>query len=164
MSECKMGKKVKILRITGGYRGKFNVGDVTVIKEFQYSGSEFVRMEDDDNILDSWHNINNIELVKPKWTIYNNDKAWQDLSDKQKGKMLLAAHGKYKFTCDKIALYATVRFENLHGIYKAIKPEPVKPEPTMAELFVADWHETDVHLLKDFSEHMIAKGWTKSCK
>jgi hypothetical protein len=38
---------------------------------------------------------------------------------------------------------------------------PAPPEPTMADLFVSDWHGTDVHLLKDFSEYMIAKGWVK---
>jgi hypothetical protein len=97
-----------------------------------------------------------MQLLKPKWTIYNNTLPWSDLSDKQKGKMLLAAHKGIGFGgTDKPT------FNNQHYPYQA---KEVKPEPTMAELFVIDWHETDVHLLKDFSEHMIAKGWVKKCK
>jgi hypothetical protein len=103
------------------------------------------------------------ELVKPKWTIYNNDKAWQDLSDKQKGKLLLAAHAKIIFTCNELDVYGDVQFNNEGAIYKAIKPEPVKPKPTMAELFMADVSECNTGLLKHIPEPMIAKGWTKSC-
>jgi hypothetical protein len=156
MSECKVGNKAKILRITGGYRGKFNVGDVAVIKEFESSGSKFVRMDGENNIRDSWHNINNIELVEPKWTIYNNEKAWEDLSDKQKGKLLLAAHEKVEF---KNVYHKTPKFDCKEKVYTAIKPELI-----MADLFFADWIECKTRDVKMLAEHMIAKGWTKPCK
>jgi hypothetical protein len=88
------------------------------------------------------------ELVKPKWTIYNNDKAWQDLSDKQKGKMLLAAHNGSSFGgTDK------TEFNNPDYAYKA------KPELTMAELFIDDWNELSTGF--PFSKQMIAKGWKR---
>jgi hypothetical protein len=159
MSKFKVGEQVKVVEITIAYAGNLKVGDTARIKKFQINQNRFVMLVVDDSNLCCWHDINNIELVKPKWTIYNNTLPWSDLSDKQKGKLLLAAHAKMLF-CDfglQIPGFALVNC--------AYKVEKVaKPEPTMEELFVADWHETDVHLVKDFSEHMIAKGWTKSCK
>ena len=116
--------------------------------------------------LDGYENGNirfeEIELIlrTHKWSIYNNDLPWEKLSNKKKGELLLAAHSEVKFF--KFG-NITPTFSDDSQVYVAIKPEPAPAPPTMEELFVADWHETDVHLLKDFSEHMIAKGWTKPC-
>jgi hypothetical protein len=108
------------------------------------------------------------EDIKPKWTIYNNTLPWSDLSDKQKGKLLLAKLNDIALCVVVKSLSGDENFINNieiidnrgECVYRA-QPKPVKPEPTMAELFVSDWHGTDVHLVKDFSEHMIAKGWVK---
>jgi hypothetical protein len=97
--------------------------------------------------------------IKTKWSIYNNTLPWSKLSDKQKGKLLLASHSKIKFTCNKVYVSWDVAFNNEGGIYNAQYIELVKPEPTMAELFVADWFDGGLS-----SDNMIAKGWTKPCK
>jgi hypothetical protein len=99
-------------------------------------------------------------MINNKWTIYNNTLPWSQLSDKKKGKMLLARHAGLLFKMNSVIL-ANVKFNSEFTTYQAINPAPVKPEPTMAELFVADWHEANVHLVKEFSEYMIAKGWVK---
>jgi hypothetical protein len=96
------------------------------------------------------------EDIKPKWTIYNNTLPWSDLSDEQKGKFLLAAHGGIRCSINGNPQMLKSEFTLNEAIYKSIKPKP-----TMAELFVSDWHGTGVHLLKDFSEYMISKGWVK---
>jgi hypothetical protein len=104
----------------------------------------------------------NWELAKPKWTIYNNTLPWSQLSDKQKGKLLLGRHTKLRFTVGSYD-FDNVLFEDASLIYKAIKPEQVKPEPTMAELFLIDWQDCLCVGGKQ-EQNMIAKGWTKPCK
>ena len=99
------------------------------------------------------------DMVKPKWSIYNNDLPWEKLSNKQKGKLLLAAHGRVKF---KNVYHKTPKFDCEGKVYTAIKPEPVKPPPTMEELFMADWKECGVGL-EYLAPYMIAKGWNKPC-
>lgn len=90
-----------------------------------------------------------MKLLNPKWTIYNNELKWSELSDKQKGKMLLAAHGGVLFGGT-----AKPTFNNTGHPYQA-----VKPKPTMAELFLADWLSTSGD--SGYSEQMITKGWVK---
>jgi hypothetical protein len=95
------------------------------------------------------------ELAKPKWTIYNNTLPWSDLSDKQKGKMLLADHNGKSFG----GTHKTV-FNNPCHPYQA------KPEPTMAELFLADWGDiagVEMDGYFNFAGKIIAKGWVKKC-
>jgi hypothetical protein len=97
--------------------------------------------------------------IKPKWTIYNNTLPWSQLSDKQKGKLLLAAHAKMLF-CDfglQIPGFALV-----NCVYKV--EEPVKPEPTMAELLTLDILSCSGFLRPHDVNDLIAKGWTKPCK
>jgi hypothetical protein len=100
------------------------------------------------------------ELVKPKWTIYNNTQPWSELSDKQKGKMLLGRHTGLAFTTIDGLGFKNVAFDGGYCVYKAIKPEPVKPEPTMAELFLIDWQDCLCVGGKQ-EQNMIAKGWVK---
>jgi hypothetical protein len=105
------------------------------------------------------------EDIAPKWTIYNNTLTWSDLSDKQKGKLMVAENDGYEikgFKCT--ALNKPVRFDCHHITYFAVEPVPVKPEPTMAELFRNDWATCNFGLDANIQEQMIAKGWTKSCK
>jgi hypothetical protein len=102
-----------------------------------------------------------IEIAKPKWTIYNNTLPWSQLSDKQKGKLLLGRHQGLDFTIDGLG-FKSVSFDCVFYVYKAIKPELVKPEPTMAELFLIDWQECLCVGGKQ-EQKMIAKGWTKTC-
>jgi hypothetical protein len=154
MSKFKLGSKVKVIEITLSYNGGLKVGDIAAIQEFQSSHNRFVRLIGDDSNACSWHDVNNIELVEPKWTIYNNTLPWSDLSDKQKGELLLAQNNKLKFE-DFTSSGPTMPFSK-KWVYVV-----EKPEPTTAELFFTDWHETDVHLVKEFSEYMIGKGWVK---
>jgi hypothetical protein len=157
MSKFKLGSKVKVIEITLSYNGGLKVGDIAAIQEFQSSHNRFVRLIGDDSNACSWHDVNNIELVEPKWTIYNNTLPWSDLSDKQKGKLLLAAHARVEIIgLGMLSIPKPVVFNCGIIAYQA-----VKPEPTTAELFFTDWHETDVHLVKEFSEYMIGKGWVK---
>ena len=99
-----------------------------------------------------------IELVAPKWSIYNNDLPWEKLSNKQKGKMLLAAHSGVKF---EGVMSNPPAFDCEKSPYTAVKPEPVKP--AMAELFVLDWAEQDSLYKINVANHMIAIGWNKPC-
>ena len=100
-------------------------------------------------------------LVSPKWSIYNNDLPWEKLSNKQKGKLLLAHNEGLQIK--KVNLeYDTRLFKNRDAVYQVINT--VKPEPTMAELFDADADSFDFRSSLEFPEFMIAKGWTKPCK
>jgi hypothetical protein len=144
---------------------KFKVGDEIVrAKEFAPHAPEGYaskvingyRYIDKDggkfHILDSqW------ELAKPKWTIYNNTLPWSDLSDKQKGKMLLAAHNGTKF-CG-FGLDGIPVFNLPNEVYKA---NPVKPDSAMAELFWDDWQDCECSLQKAI-DYMIFIGWAKKC-
>jgi hypothetical protein len=151
MSKFKVGDKIVVNARNSTLNKVVKIGDVRIVTDTQSTGVEL------DFIPDGWVHDVDIELVpkiiKPKWTIYNNDKAWQDLSDKQKGKMLLAAHNGSSFGgTDK------TEFNNPDYAYKA------KPEPTMAEKFIADAGDWDFKSSNDFSGYMIAKGWNKPCK
>jgi hypothetical protein len=151
MSKFKVGDK--IVRVNQDSPWAPIGYETTVLKNGKYKDSDSSCKTDIAD--DYW------ELVAPKWSIYNNDLPWEELSDKQKGKMLLAAHSGVKF----FKFYnMTPTFSDYSHVYTAIKPEPVKPEPTMAELWVADWSEQDSFYKIDVAKHMIAKGWTKPCK
>jgi hypothetical protein len=140
MSKFKLYNEIVRVKSFAGYAPKGYKAIVLEDYKFKDADGAFI------SIIDK-----NWELVKPKWTIYNNEKAWEDLSDKQKGKMLLAAHNGSSFGgTDK------TEFNNPDYAYKA------KPEPTMAELFIADWNELGASF--PVSEQMIAKGWNKPCK
>jgi hypothetical protein len=97
--------------------------------------------------------------IKPKWTIYNNTLPWSQLSDKQKGKLLLAAHEKMLFCGFGLQL---PNFAFVNSVYKVESSEMA--EPTMAELFEIDMGECVNYGTERNSNLMIAKGWTKSCK
>jgi hypothetical protein len=153
MSKFKVDNE--IVRVQGftGYAPKFYKAIVLEDYKFKDAYGSFT------SIVDGYW-----ELVKPKWTIYNNDKAWEDLSDKQKGKLLLAAHAKIRFTCNELDVFGDVAFNNEGVIYKAQYIEPVKPELTMAEIFSNDWKSCQLGITAKMSEQMITKGWNKSCK
>jgi hypothetical protein len=163
MSDFKIGDRVVITGHTKGYVGCLKVGDTAHIAEF-YSpeGKNMSARMVCDGWADScYHSLNNIEL-KPKWSIYNNTLPWSQLRDKQKGKLLVAENDGHEIKgLNCTTLNKPVRFDCHHITYFAVEAVPVKPEPTMAEVFVADWHEANVHLVKEFSEYMIAKGWVK---
>jgi hypothetical protein len=163
MNQFKVGDKVKVVEITLAYAGNLRVDDTAIIKKFQINQNRFVMLVGDDSNECCWHDVNNIELVKPKWSIYNNTLPWSELSDKQKGELLLAAHAKIRFTCNKVYVSWDVAFNNEDGIYNAQYIEPVKSEPTMEELFLIDWQDCLCVGGKQ-EQKMIAKGWTKTCK
>jgi hypothetical protein len=116
---------------------------------------------DGNMYLDALGEVNEIiddywELATPKWTIYNNTLPWSDLSDKQKGKMLLANNQGITICIDG---YIKDRpyFMMDNSKYKAIKKEPVKPEPTMETVFANDWFNE----CGQSPKNMVAKGWVK---
>jgi hypothetical protein len=150
MSKFKLGSKVKVIEITLAYNGGLKVGDIAAIQEFQSSHNRFVRLIGDDSNACSWHDVNNIELVEPKWTIYNNTLPWSDLSDKQKGKLLLAQNNKLKFE-DFTSSEPTMPFSN--GWVYVVE----KPEPTMETVFANDWFNE----CGQSPKNMVAKGWIK---
>jgi hypothetical protein len=131
-----------------------------VLEGYQYLGKDFCVKRIFDH---QWELVQ--EAAKSKWTIYNNTLPWSQLSDKQKGKLMVAENDGYEikgFKCT--ALNKPVRFDCHHITYFAVEPVPVKPETIMADLFFADWIECKTRDCKILAEHMIAKGWTKSCK
>jgi hypothetical protein len=151
MSKFKLGSKVKVIEITRAYNGGLKVGDIAAIQEFQSSHNRFVRLIGDDSNACSWHDVNNIELVEHKWTIYNNTLPWSELSDKQKGKMLLGRHAGIAFTVDGVP-FDKVAFCGDDSIYKA-----QYIEPTMETVFANDWFNK----CGQSPKNMIAKGWVK---
>jgi hypothetical protein len=161
MSDFKIGDRVVITGKTYGYQGCLKVGDTAHILDFYSREGKNVSagMVSDKGADSCFHNLNNIEL-KPKWTIYNNDKPWSELSDKQKGRMLLTAHNQSEMSVDG---YLELNPASIldSSIYKAIKYKAVETEPTMAGLFVSDWKEQESLYKKDVADHMIAKGWKK---
>ena len=157
MSEFKVGVKVEIIRL-----GKsdirnlaLKIGDVRAVTAIGASGVQL------DGIESGWVHDEDVKLAKPKWSIYSNELPWEKLSNKQKGKMLLAAHSGVKF---KNFTHHQPTFNTDIHVYVAIKPElPTVKKPTMEELFVADWSDC----MGDIDEsaiQIIAKGWNKSCK
>jgi hypothetical protein len=156
MSRFKVGNEVKVIGINSTSNAKIKIGDTRVVTDICSSGVEL------DSIEFGWVHDYDVELVNPKWTIYNNTLPWKELSDEQKGKMLLAAHGKVLFKIGKSGVILdSVGFSTSHTVYQAV--ETVKPEPTMAELFDADADSFDFRRSKDFPEYMIDKGWVKKC-
>jgi hypothetical protein len=142
MRKFKVGDN--IVRITDAVYGQRTGFKAIVDANYCYKSPNSVRCK----IIDE-----NWELTKPKWTIYNNEKPWEDLSNKQKGKLLLAAHNGSSFGgTDK------TEFNNPDYAYKA------KPELTMAELFVNDWMECSTGDPQTFADKIIARGWNKPCK
>ena len=169
MNKFNMGDKVKAISESCGWGG-VKAGDLGIVEgvfgpeiKASFLGQKNWRCRAKD-----------LELVALKWSIYNNDLPWEKLSNKQKGKLLLAEHSGVKFF--KFG-NITPAFSDDSQVYVAIKTEPVKPPPTMEDLFIADWKslssESDTtkdmmlegydatHIL---ASQMIAKGWTKSCK
>ena len=165
MSEFKAGDKIIITENpTSNCKSKLKVGDTAKIDSFYFDNlgqKVSAKMTCDAHKIGCFFNLSKIKLANPKWSIYNNDLPWEKLSNKQKGKLLLAAHSGVKFF-----KFKDVKPEFLwdRHVYVAIKPEPVKPEPTMAELFIADWPARDTGILDVCADKMIAKGWAKPCK
>ena len=162
MSEFNKGDRVLVNSRNPTASKLIQIGDIRTVTD---TCVDMVRL---DNILTGWLFHSNIELVpediKPKWSIYNNTLLWAKLSDKQKGKLMVAENDGYEIEGVKCtALNKPVRFDCHHIAYFAVEPEPPKPEPTMAELFKKDWRDL---LCVDgkFEQQMIAKGWTKPCK
>ena len=155
MSEFKVGDEVKAISKSFGW-GVVKEGDLGIVQGLN-GGEIQVNFPNQEH----WSCLaKDLELAAPRWSIYNNDLPWEKLSDKQKGKLLLAAHSGVKF---EGVVRNPPTFDCEKSPYTAIKPEPVKPEPTMAELFVADWPAHDTGILDICADKMIAKGWNKPC-
>ncbi|MFQ3208774.1 MAG: hypothetical protein ACI9HU_000253 [Colwellia sp.] len=162
MSKFKVGDRIRItVNPSENCNSLLRVGDVGIIDKFYLNaaGEEVsASMACDLRVIGCFHKLGSIELAKPKWTIYNNTLPWSDLSDKQKGKLLLSAHNNNNsIKLDEVIIYSPSFDDDGLGVYQAV--EPVKPEPTMAKLFAVDYHECPEAC--DLPEFMIAKGWVK---
>jgi hypothetical protein len=155
MSKFKAGDEIEAVSQSFEW-GLVKAGDLGVVKEIK-GDEHFVRFPNQS----TWRCYEkDLKLVKPRWTIYNNTLPWSELSDKQKGKLLLAAHSKIQFfDCG----YETPIFNLDNQVYKAQEAEPVKPEPTMAELLTKDILCCSGFLRPHDVDDLIAKGWTKPC-
>jgi hypothetical protein len=168
MSKFKVGDEIVINLLTGGYSGKLKFGSVAIIGEFSI-GRRFARMVGELNIAGGWHNLANIKHAE-KWSIYNNTLPWSELSDKQKGKLLLANINDVAICMVAKSLRGDETFINNVEIDKGdvcvyrAQPKPVKPEPTMAELLTKDILGCSGFLRPHYVDELIAKGWTKPCK
>jgi hypothetical protein len=155
MNKFKVGDEIVRVNTKASWA---HIGYTAIVLEGrQYLGKDFCVKRIFDH---QWELLQ--KAAKPKWSIYNNTLPWSELSDKQKGKLLLGRHTKLRFTVGSYD-FDNVLFDDASLIYKAIKPEQVKPEPTMAELFASDWKDCLCVGGKQ-EQNMIAKGWTKSCK
>ena len=102
-----------------------------------------------------------------KWTIYNNTLTWEQLSDKKKGKLLLAEHNKEIIkmvaasSCGKHPFLLSVKIDSSKPIVYRAAPAPVKTELTMADLFACDWLICSDSGPYNMWAKMIAKGWKK---
>jgi hypothetical protein len=165
MNKFKEGDNVIISEVTNSYSGKLTLGSLAVIGQFN-NNCTFVKMIGELNIMCGWHDVNNIEIVKPKWSIYNNTLPWAELSDKQKGKLLVANINDVAICMSVKSLRGDETFINNVKIDKGdvcvyrAQPKPVKPEPTMTQLFVKDWNEVCDNTISG-ADRMIARGWNK---
>jgi hypothetical protein len=168
MSDFKIGDRVVITGKTYGYQGCLKVGDTAHIAEFYSSGGKHVSAK---MVCDGWgdscfHVLDRIKL-KPKWTIYNNTLPWSELSDKQKGKLLVANINDVAICMVVKSLRGddtfinNVKIDNSSVCVYRAQPKPVKPEPTMTELFDGDWKECFLGDPSTFNERMVDKGWKK---
>jgi hypothetical protein len=162
MRGFKVGDKVVIIELLDNYPGNLKVGDIATIGEVS-KRAQTVKMVCDAEISCTWQFEFNIKHAE-KWSIYNNTLPWSELSDKQKGELLLAAHSNLTISVGNIGLIFKPAFDDRNMVYQVKKPEPIKPEPTMAELFNSDSVDFDFRRSTDFPEYMISKGWTKTCK
>ena len=113
----------------------------------------------------------NWKTINPKWTIYNNTLPWSELSDKQKGKLLVANVEDIpicrvvKAWLGQDAFINNVKIGNYDVYIYRAQPKPVKPEPTMAELFIDDYRKCTVSYAFSngaaVATQMISKGWVK---
>jgi hypothetical protein len=153
MSKFKVGDE--IVRINN-LRHDIKIGFKTIVEPHYYymaPTGEFIKIID-----------KNWDLSKPKWTIYNNTLPWSDLSDKQKGKLLLAKLNGIALCIVVKSLQGGDTFIDNIGIihsrgqcvYRA-QPEPIKPELTMETVFANDWFNE----CGQSPKNMIAKGWVK---
>ena len=155
MSKFKVGDEIVRVNTKASWA---HIGyTATVLEGHQYLGKDFCVKRIFDH---QWELVQ--EVAKPKWSIYNNTQPWSQLSDKQKGKLLLAGNEGVEMTLDG-DIVNDAAFKCKKGVYKAIKPEPVKPEPTMAELLTKDILGCSGFLRPHDVDDLIAKGWTKPC-
>ena len=154
MSKFKVGIDVRVIGLSNLLHPGIKIGDVRTVTATCSNGVQL------DGFSDGWVYDIHIETLKTKWSIYNNTLPWSQLSDKQKGKLLLAAHNDTTISVGNIGIIFKPAFDDGDTIYIAL--EPVKPEPTMAELFLIDWQDCLCVGGKQ-EQKMIAKGWTKPC-
>jgi hypothetical protein len=130
--------------------GLFDFGHGEGLIGFSSHGRSGTWIEDGKEIIISYTEM--MQLLKPEWTIYNNTLPWSQLSDKQKGKMLLAQNNKLKFESFTLS-GPTMPFSK--GWVYVVE----KPEATMEELFHSDFYGLGAN--GSIAEQMVAKGWVK---
>ena len=122
MGKIKVGKRVVVTASNEELRnyccnGKIKNGGSHEITGISKAGESYCL----DGVDSAWLKLGMIKLANPKWSIYTNDIQWRDLSNKQKGKMLLAGHGAMEFTINGDAPIKFPSFNNKFAVYKAVK-------------------------------------------
>ena len=122
MKEFKVGKRVVVTASNEELRGYLCNGKIKNGGSHKITGTKGMNNECHlDSMTCGWVRHDMIKLATPKWSIYTNDIQWRDLSNKQKGKMLLAGHGAMEFTINGDAPIKFPSFNNKFAVYKAVK-------------------------------------------
>jgi hypothetical protein len=149
MSKIKTGSTVQVTALDSQLRD-----DGCNSKIFHGSVHKITEIFSDDFCLDDLNDgLITKDYVKliDKWTIYNNTLPWSELSDKQKGKMLLAAHSNVLFKIKDGMVLDKVKFMQDTTTYCAIVVEE-----DLVELFKIDWFNGG-----QSPDDMINKGWAR---
>lgn len=99
--------------------------------------------------------------IRPEkeWTIYNNDLPFGELTDEQKGKLMVASLSCAICT----SVNGDLKSVEKPSWHKDVTYRAKQPEPSMVDKFIADvpagldWREVELAAL-----HMINEGWVKS--
>ena len=156
MSRFKKGDRVLVTGRNSTLNENVKIGDTRIVTATQSDGVQL------DDICDGW--VHDVDLWS-RWTIYNNTLTWEQLSDKKKGKFLLAEHNKEIIKMVATSLGGQNVF--LHSVkIDSSKPivyraAPAKAKPTMEELFASDWRICSDSGMYNMWAKMIAKGWKK---
>ena len=158
MSRFKKGDRVLVTGENATLNENFKIGNTHIVTATKSASVQL------DDICNGW--VNDVDLWS-RWTIYNNAEAWSELSDKKKGKFLLAEQNKEIIkmvatsSCGRYPFFHSIKIDSSKPIVYRAAPAPVKPEPTMEELFASDWGICSDSGMYNVFNKMIAKGWKK---
>ena len=122
MGKIKVGKRVVVTASDEELRnyccnGKIKNGGSHEITGISKAGESYCL----DGVDSAWLKLGMIKLANPKWSIYTNDIEWCKLSNKQKGKLLLASHEGLEFRVNGNSPINYPFFSDRFAVYLAVK-------------------------------------------